>query len=194
MVVASGSGENRHAYWLLVQAVDLGRIERVNGQLACALGADQRAGDAARILRPPGALNTKHSPATPVRLLRVQSRRIALAHLERDLPRDVSLVRAAPPALRPRAAPLDPLLSIAPAVYVERLTGQRVGRARKVHCPFHEDRTPSLHVYDEPDRGWFCFGCRRGGSIYDLAALLWERGTRGEEFIELRRELEETMP
>jgi hypothetical protein len=30
---------------------------------------------------------------------------------------------------------------------------------------------PSLHVYDTPARGWYCFGrCRRGGTIYDLAA------------------------
>jgi hypothetical protein len=44
----------------------------------------------------------------------------------------------------------------------------------------HEDRTPSLHVYGDPERGWFCFGCGRGGSIYDFAALLFGRGTRGE--------------
>jgi DNA primase len=53
----------------------------------------------------------------------------------------------------------------------------------------HEDRQPSLHVYDDPGRGWYCFGCARGGSIYDFAALLFGRGTRGEDFIELRREL-----
>jgi hypothetical protein len=44
-------------------------------------------------------------------------------------------------------------------------------------------------VYEDPQRGWYCFGCQRGGSIYDFAALLLGRGTRGEEFIELRREL-----
>jgi DNA primase len=55
---------------------------------------------------------------------------------------------------------------------------------------FHEDRTPSLHVYDDPERGWYCFGCGRGGSIYDLASLLWQRETHGRDFIELRRELE----
>jgi hypothetical protein len=30
----------------------------------------------------------------------------------------------------------------------------------------------------------------RGGSIYDLASLLWRRQTRGRDFVELRRELE----
>ena len=47
-----------------------------------------------------------------------------------------------------------------------------------------------MHVYDDPGRGWYCFGCGRGGSIYDLASLLWERPARGRDFIELRRELE----
>jgi hypothetical protein len=63
----------------------------------------------------------------------------------------------------------------------------------------HDDRTASLHVYPEPERGWFCFGCRRGGSIYDLAAGIWlpwagspreaDRPLRGREFLELRQRL-----
>jgi hypothetical protein len=50
-------------------------------------------------------------------------------------------------------------------------------------------------VYQEPGRGWYCFGCGRGGSIYDLAALLWLTGQsqgmplRGRQFIEVRRRL-----
>jgi len=47
-----------------------------------------------------------------------------------------------------------------------------------------------LHVYADPQRGWYCFGCARGGSIYDLAALLWDREPRGVQFAQLRRELE----
>jgi hypothetical protein len=35
-----------------------------------------------------------------------------------------------------------------------------------------------------------CFRCARGGSIYDLAALRWQRETRGEDFLALRRELQ----
>jgi hypothetical protein len=37
-----------------------------------------------------------------------------------------------------------------------RRFGSRVGRSRKVRCPLHEDRTASLHVYREPERGWYC--------------------------------------
>jgi hypothetical protein len=190
IIVASGSGQNRHAYWLLREPINVDQVERVNRRLALALGADARSSDAARILRPAGSLNRKHSPPVPVRLLVLdERRRVAVAELERGLPsepRSLSTIRT------PRTtgdAPIDALRSVAPAVYVERLTGQRVGRSRKVRCPFHDDQTPSLHVYPDPDRGWYCFGCARGGSIYDLAALLWQRETRGEDFLALRREL-----
>jgi len=87
----------------------------------------------------------------------------------------------------------DLLRLVPPPVYFERLTGLRVGRSGKLRCLFHDDRSPSLHVYQEPERGWYCFGCGRGGSIYDLAALLSGRGTRGRDFVELRRWLKEFM-
>lgn len=69
----------------------------------------------------------------------------------------------------------DYLKTIPPREYVEDLTGARVPGDGKIRCPApgHNDRTPSFHVYDEPERGWYCFGaCQRGGSIYDFAALL----------------------
>ena len=50
-------------------------------------------------------------------------------------------------------------------------------RHGKIRCPFHPDGTPSLHVYPTPEQGWFCFGCRRGGTIYDLAAEVWDTHT-----------------
>ncbi len=43
------------------------------------------------------------------------------------------------------------------------------------------------------ERGWFCFGCRRGGSIYDFAALLWGAEPRGPDFVGLRDRLSDTM-
>jgi CHC2 zinc finger len=74
---------------------------------------------------------------------------------------------------------------------VEHLLGVEVPRSGFVSCPFHVDRTPSFKVYETPERGWMCFSahCRRGGSIYDLAAALWGLGTRGQDFLELRRRL-----
>ena len=35
------------------------------------------------------------------------------------------------------------------------------GGAYKGLCPFHDEKTPSLHV--RPERGWYCFGCGEGG-------------------------------
>jgi hypothetical protein len=69
------------------------------------------------------------------------------------------------------------------------LLGLDVGRSRKVRCPFHDDRTPSLHVYPSPEQGWYCFGCGRGTSIYDMAAAAWGMDTRGQAFLELRDRL-----
>ena len=84
----------------------------------------------------------------------------------------------------------DPLLVIPPDVYVPRLLGVEVPRHRKVACPFHPDRHASLHVYDSAAHGWYCFGrCRRGGTIYDLAAPLYGYDARGEDFVRLRGEL-----
>jgi hypothetical protein len=41
-------------------------------------------------------------------------------------------------------------------------------------------------VHAEAEQGWWCFGCQRGGRIYDLGSLLaggaWGRDLRGEAF------------
>jgi len=81
----------------------------------------------------------------------------------------------------------DILQSVSPREYVEALTGQEVPPSGMVRCPFHEDRTPSLKVYE--DTGWYTFCCHRGGDIYDFGAALFDLGTRGSDFTELRRRL-----
>jgi hypothetical protein len=86
----------------------------------------------------------------------------------------------------------DVLVTIKPAEYVEALTGLHVPASGMIRCPFHGDgqeRTPSCKVYSDPGRGFYCFSCGRGGAIYDFASALWGLGTRGEEFVELRRRL-----
>jgi hypothetical protein len=58
----------------------------------------------------------------------------------------------------------------------------------------HPDRTASLHVYESPERRWYCFGrCGRGGTIYDLAAALYGLQPRSEDFKRLRAELRRTF-
>jgi hypothetical protein len=85
------------------------------------------------------------------------------------------------------------LEAVPPASYVRALTGLEVDAHGKVRCPLHRDHTPSLHVYATAGEGWFCFGCRRGGSIYDLAAALWKRPVRGRGFLDLRDDLLELL-
>jgi hypothetical protein len=99
------------------------------------------------------------------------------------------------PTRHPNVVPLrsrrdDPLLEVPAPVYFAAIAGVDVSdRGGVVRCPLpdHEDGTPSCQVYAEPERGWHCFGCHRGGTVYDLAAALWGYGTRGEDFQRLRR-------
>lgn len=48
------------------------------------------------------------------------------------------------------------------------------GRSLKGRCPLpdHDERTPSFHVYPAPDDRWHCYGCNRGGDIFELVGLL----------------------
>lgn len=43
----------------------------------------------------------------------------------------------------------------------------RYGYAR---CPLHEEKIPSLKLYDTPADGWYCWGCGRGGDLVEYAA------------------------
>ena len=191
IVIASGSGANCHAYWPLTAPLARDEVERANRRIAHALGADPASADAARILRVPGTQNFKHHPPTRVDALRFDvARRHATSDVVGALTDPPALVAPAPGRRLPVADGDDPLLAILPEVYVRRLLGVDVPRHRKVACPFHEDRHPSLHVYPTAERGWYCFGrCRRGGTIYDLAAALYGYTDRGDGFLRLRAEL-----
>ena len=67
------------------------------------------------------------------------------------------------------------------------LAGRKANRAGKIVCPFHDDHDPSLQLYD--NGSLYCFGCQRGGTIYDFAGALWGLDTKGREFLELRDRL-----
>jgi hypothetical protein len=205
ILIASGSGEHRHAYWLLRAAIDVPALERVNRTLAVALGADVGAVTKPHtILRPPQSLNHKHAPPRPVRLLDlVPSRLYDAAQLAQGLsdpspsrPTAARREALAPRPERPRAPSgegvYDRLREIPAAEYVERLCGREPNREGKVNCPFHAgDRTPSLQTY--PDGSWCCFGCGRGGSIVDFAAGIWGLSTKGRDFLRVRDRLAEEL-
>jgi len=193
IVIASGTPGHLHAYWPLTSPLSVPSAETANRRLAAQLHADSGAvTNAATILRPPGTYSWKSTPPTPVILERLTQARSTLPAVMAGIAQD-----PAPPARDVRASLIehpgqDPLRALAPALYVGVLTGQEVGRSRKVQCPFHEDRTPSLHAYEAPEDGWYCFGCQRvGHSVYDLASAMWDLDTRGPSFVELRSRLYE---
>jgi Bifunctional DNA primase/polymerase, N-terminal/CHC2 zinc finger len=66
----------------------------------------------------------------------------------------------------------DPVLDVDPPMYFEALTGLTPNRHGFVLCPIHQEVEPSCKVYETSERGWFCFGCRRGGDVVSLAAQL----------------------
>jgi hypothetical protein len=195
-MVVRTSPRGLHAYWPLGRPLPVGELERANRRLAHAVDADIACTDAARILRPPATLNHKYEPVAAVTLERFTGERFSPIQVSGRLP-DPPVTRASRGRQRPvgeRAA--DPLLWIGPRVYVEVLTGRSVGRDGKASCPFHPDRTPSLHCYPDPGAGWACFSSRcsrdgrpNGGDIYDLASQLWGLSTRGRDFLELRQRL-----
>jgi hypothetical protein len=192
IVIQSGrvlqSGDRgRHAYWLLgAEGVD-GWIARIaNARLARALGSDTSVIDEARVLRPPGTLNFKYDEPRPVTMETHTGEVFRYSDLTASLPKPPSDFRRLRSDYTLAYRPGDPLGALSPYLYVSVLAGQEIGRSGKIHCPFHDDRTPSLHVYED---GWFCFGCALGGTIIDFAAHLYGLSTRGADFHEIRRRL-----
>lgn len=194
VVIASGSGGNRHAYWQLDRPLEAADARRALRRLAHALGADMRSAEPARVLRPPGSFNHKHGTPSPVECLELDTLTYSPAAIVGDLPDPPnSREERASGSVRPLSAVPDQLADIPPPVYFEALTGLVPDRGGKVECPLpgHDDATPSCHVFEDASRGWFCHGCSRGGTIYDLAAILadYRLPLRGADFIAVRNVL-----
>ncbi len=84
--------------------------------------------------------------------------------------------------------PDDIIESVRQAVDITDLVGRyvglkRSGRSFKGCCPFHDEKTPSFHVWPETST-WRCFGCGKGGNIF---GFLMER--EGLAFPEAIRQL-----
>ena len=142
--------------------------------------------------QPPGTGNTPRRPASSCSSLRAEPL-YTLDGAHRRPRRSLTSNRG--PRRRLSARPISELdrqlLAIPAATYIPALTGRHPNRASKIPCPFHEDRTPSLQLYEHD---WYCYGaCRTGGSIYDLGALLYGLGTRGRDFLKLRQRLADDL-
>jgi DNA primase len=46
--------------------------------------------------------------------------------------------------------------------------GLEMNRQGFMKCPFHSDDTPSLKVYEDIGKGFYCFSCNKGGSIINF--------------------------
>lgn len=57
---------------------------------------------------------------------------------------------------------------ITPKHVTERY-GTSIHRGDMICCPFHDDKTPSMKLYDDH---FYCFGCQKSGDVIDLAAQL----------------------
>ena len=75
----------------------------------------------------------------------------------------------------------------------QRVQLQRSGRSYKGNCPFHQERTPSFHVF--PDRqSWRCFGaCATGGDAISFV-MRSENLEFGEAIRQLSRQVGLPMP
>lgn len=202
MVIYSGSG-GAHAYWRLARPVSPEEIEAVNRKLAHHLGGDLGVCDRARIMRLPGTHNYK--AGRPCRLVFCDLARPAIAAGRLT----AGLTDPSPPP--PPASPAqlrrhqarrhaDDAAQIAPPAYFEVLArAQMPERGGHIPCPLpdHQEQLASCMVYPDPGEGWWCYGCQRGGTIYDLASLLeggqWGRGLRGEEFRAAKERAEQAL-
>jgi hypothetical protein len=198
MVVASGSPGHLHVYWRLHERVSPADVESTNRRLALGLHGEPGCADIVRMLRPPSSLNHKHMPPAPVTLLEHDAgARYTLADLLATLPHDPQPEHSRPACSTSRRigrTSLDrQLLAIPAADYVRVLASRNPNRAGKILCPFHQENDPSLQLY--PDGTFYCFGahCKKGGTIFDFAALLWGIGTRERDFLELRFRLARTF-
>ena len=70
---------------------------------------------------------------------------------------------------RPDATTIKAALSIEAYLAARGVALERAGDRLKARCPLpgHDDTNPSFTIYPS-GRGWYCFGCQRGGDLFVL--------------------------
>ncbi len=202
LVVHSGSG-GAHGYWLLAETLEPSELEAANRKLAGALGGDQSSTDRARIMRLAGTRNYKADRPCRLAFCDLARPGVGVEELVGGLvDPDPPPPPPSPAQLRRAAAMLeaDRAAQLSPPAYFRLLVGVEVAeRGGHIPCPLpdHREQLASCMVYGEADSGWHCFGCSRGGTIYDLASLLeggaWGRDLRGEAFTELKARVQREL-
>jgi hypothetical protein len=209
LVAFSGSG-GAHGYWRVEQTLAAEWIERANVRLIHHLGdgADYASYDRNRFMRLPGTRNGKSGRYCQVIHADLTSRAYDVRDLVGELPDPPADDPRAPKRIRrqhtapsPRRAAIDdPVDRLAPRAYFAELCGiTEIDRDGKARCPLpdHDDPRASMWIGETSDDGWYCYGCGRGGRIFDLASLLiggpWGADLRGDAFRAARAELERRL-
>ena len=53
---------------------------------------------------------------------------------------------------------------------IRKTVDPNAGYGRSICCPFHNEKDPSLHIFK--NQSWYCFGCGKGGDVYDFLGFL----------------------
>lgn len=64
----------------------------------------------------------------------------------------------------------DAVKAAIPVPTAAKRYGLEVNSGDMVRCPFHDDRTPSMKLYEDH---YFCFGCGKHGNVISLVAELF---------------------
>jgi hypothetical protein len=192
------SGGGLHCYWRLDREQEPDEIESLNRRLCHLIGGDPSCTDRGRIMRLPGSFNGKRGRWC--RVLRADRSRTPVdPDQARRAVSDPEPPAPAPPTRSNGNRPVDKLDLIEPPAYFRALAGVEVPDGGMIPCPLpdHEDSHASCQVFEEPERGWWCYGCSRGGRIYDLASLMaggpWGRDLREDAFLQARDRAASTL-
>ena len=128
LVIRSGSDDGEtpcmHAWWQLAEPVPAGWARRATRRLARAFGADVKCAEPARLLRPAGSLNHKHTPPRPVECVFLESAAYELVEIVGGLEDEPESARAPLRVIEGGAGSTDGLVrSVAEAQVGERNQG-----------------------------------------------------------------------
>lgn len=96
-----------------------------------------------------------------------------LQQIDKNMARLERMIRAIN-GLQPANGLTDDLIRIAKATPVESVINQqfrKTGSTLVGLCPFHQERTPSFHIF-KSNRGHCFGGCGKGGDVIDIYMLL----------------------